>query len=525
MTEKKLPLIIYPLISGLLLWAAWPVSPFTFLIFFAFVPLLWLGRLVQRRSRYFFLTAVGMIIWNALTTWWIWNASPEGTVAAVFVNTVLMAFPWLIYHIVVNRSGVAAGTWAWLLAWMSYEYFHLQDWGLSWPWLTLGNVFAGQPSWVQWYEITGSSGGTFWVLLINILVFRLLTTPGKRKTYSIQIAVALLLPILISMVLTPSSDKNYTGGNNSIVVVQPNIDPYKEKFTGSLEMQVHRLIRASEGASDSTTSLVIWPETAIHTDAWEETIAENFFYYPLWDYMHRNPKIHIFSGINGFRRLDPKEKDRLSARRLEGSDIYYEAFNSAALMDADTNVQFYHKSRLVPGVEAVPGWASFLGPLLVELGGISGTYGTQEERSVLSTGDGVYKIAPAICYESIYGEFLTEYIRNGANLIAIITNDGWWGNTAGYKQHMEYARLRAIETRRWIARSANTGISCFIDPFGKVYEPQPWDIETAIRMKVPPQTKMTFFVSYGDLLSKTAAILLPLYLIFLFLSFRKSKKA
>jgi apolipoprotein N-acyltransferase len=120
-----------------------------------------------------------------------------------------------------------------------------------------------------------------------------------------------------------------------------------------------------------------------------------------------------------------------------------------------------------------------------------------------------YKIAPAICYESIYGEYMSKYIRNGANLICIITNDGWWKNTPGHKQHMNYARLRAIETGKWIARSANTGISCFIDPNGTVINPQPWDTAAAIKLNVPvfSSSKETFFVRQGDILSRVMLIL------------------
>ena len=122
-------------------------------------------------------------------------------------------------------------------------------------------------------------------------------------------------------------------------------------------------------------------------------------------------------------------------------------------------------------------------------------------RTSVQTENG-YTIAPAICYESIYGEFMSNYVRNGANLICIITNDGWWKKTPGHKQHMNYARLRAIETRTWVARSANTGISCFIDPYGNVFNPQPYNTAAAIKLTISRPVYKTFFVHYGDVLSK-----------------------
>ncbi len=114
-----------------------------------------------------------------------------------------------------------------------------------------------------------------------------------------------------------------------------------------------------------------------------------------------------------------------------------------------------------------------------------------------------FRLAPAICYESIYGEHLSRYFQKGANLLVIITNDGWWQNTPGHKQHWLYARLRALETRSWVVRSANTGISGFIDPKGKMIDPQPYGIQACIRQSIPLQaTDPTFFIRFGDILSK-----------------------
>jgi apolipoprotein N-acyltransferase len=167
---------------------------------------------------------------------------------------------------------------------------------------------------------------------------------------------------------------------------------------------------------------------------------------------------------------------------------------------------------LVPGVETLPKFLLFLGPVFEKFGGTAGGYATQKERTPVSTIN-QWVLAPAICYESIYGEYMSKYISNGANLITIITNDGWWGNTPGHKQHQLYARLRAIESRTWVVRSANTGISCFIDPAGTVIDPQPWWKEAAIKQNIPVQQSRTFFVRYGDLLSKAALLLTLLVII------------
>lgn len=155
----------------------------------------------------------------------------------------------------------------------------------------------------------------------------------------------------------------------------------------------------------------------------------------------------------------------------------------------------------------------FIDKWFEEFGGTTGGYASQKERTVLADPKSGFRFAPAICYESIFGEFLTQYIRNGANVIAIITNDGWWANTSGHKQHMHYARLRAIETRRWVVRSANTGISCYISPEGKIFDAQPWDKAASIKMNIQQADDFTFYVRYGDILSRIATGLALILLI------------
>jgi apolipoprotein N-acyltransferase len=168
--------------------------------------------------------------------------------------------------------------------------------------------------------------------------------------------------------------------------------------------------------------------------------------------------------------------------------------------------EIYHKSKFVPGAEALPTYLFFLNGWFDSFGAANGSYTPQDERAVFKTFNRSYAVAPAICYESIFGEFMAEYVRRGANMIAIITNDGWWGDTPGYRQHENYARLRAIETRKWVLRSANTGISCFIDPTGTIIDPQPWDKKTSIKMDIPTNSQQTFFVKHGDLISRIAIL-------------------
>jgi len=506
---KRIPSAVLAISSGVLLFAAWPVSPLTFLIFIAFIPLFWLEQQNPRRRAFFLWTYLAMLIWNVSTTWWIMNSTVPGGMAAMLANSLLMCIPWLAFYNIKRRMGAGVGYISFIVSWLTFEYVHL-NWELSWPWLTLGNVFAVSPGWVQWYEFTGTSGGSLWVLAINVLLFLLLKKQLSQKKFGVRIAAItiglLFFPLLLSYYVHQQRTIFQARTPNSIVAVQPNIDPYTKFESGQEQQQLDHLIRLTEATIDSNTKLVVWPETAIPLPIDESNVLQHPFLQPVYAMLRRHPNMRLLTGIEGFRFFDEAHKTKYS-RRYPDSQLYYDSYNSAALMDSNS-VQLYHKSKLVPGVETLPSFLNFLGKWFEQFGGTTGGYARQDERTVLIADNSNYKIAPAICYESIYGEFMTSYVRNGANLIAIITNDGWWSETPGYKQHMNYARLRAIETRKWIVRSANTGISCFIDPQGEVLDAQPWDKATAIKQHVPEVNgPRTFYVMNGDIISKIAIAL------------------
>jgi apolipoprotein N-acyltransferase len=540
---KKFQPILLSLISGLLFFIAWPMINITVAVFIAFIPLFIIEQKNYSGIKFFGLMYLALFTWNISTTWWIWNADMLGAWLAIIVNSLLMCIPLMGFRFMKKRFGSLIGYASFIIFWMSFEYLHLQDWGLSWPWLTIGNVFAGRTNWIQWYEYTGTSGGTLWVLLVNVLLFQLIKersssikaqgTRNKTQMRTIVIVSALLAtPIIVSLWINnnrsakhPTSDiTNQTSSN--IVVVQPNIDPYEKLSTGTFEAQLQQLIRLSEQQIDSNTTLLVWPETALYAPNGfdEASLQQNFFLNPLFAFLKRHPKLNLFTGIESYRVFS--ERISNDARPIDGTSNFYEVYNGSVLFDSSGPKQFYHKSMLVPGVETLPGFLKFLAPVFEKFGGTAGGYAKQDERTPINTTNG-YVIAPAICYESIYGEYMSKYVRSGANIIAVITNDGWWGNTPGYKHHMLYGKLRAIETRKWVLRSANTGISCFIDPVGNVFQPQPWWTATATKMHIPVNNQQTFFVRYGDLLSKLALILagiLILFAIYQTISARQRKK-
>jgi apolipoprotein N-acyltransferase len=196
----------------------------------------------------------------------------------------------------------------------------------------------------------------------------------------------------------------------------------------------------------------------------------------------------------------------LSATFYPHLNGYVDAFNAATLIENSGKIQFYHKSKLVPGVEQLPFKESlaFMKPLFAKFGGTTGGYGRQEEASVFYSQSGI-GAAPIICYESIWGAYVGDFVKQGAQFIAVITNDGWWGNTSGKDQHLAYAKLSAIESRRWVVRSANTGISGFINQKGDIVRKTKWWTADAINQEINLNEELTFYVKAGDYIAYLAS--------------------
>ncbi|GAA4031798.1 apolipoprotein N-acyltransferase [Hymenobacter glaciei] len=540
-------------LGGLLLcagWMPWPTVLTVPLLFVAWVPYLLLERrltlLGARKGRVFAHTYLMLLLWNALTTWWVSYASLPAGIAAVVLNALLMCLPLMAFRQTKKRLGYRWGYALLPVYWIAFEQLHLH-WDITWPWLTLGNGFAAAPAWVQWYEYTGFLGGSAWVWAVNLLVFTTMlkprsplafyertatglvetTTPASpsglarsdvkvRSSFALPV-LAIVLPIGISYLIGATYQEK--GPTEEVVVVQPNFDPYVEKFEGGpkfipYEEQLTRLLALSEQHLTPATKLIIWPETALEEPYWENTLESNPKIRRIREWLTRHPGVALLTGITTLGSYPNKEAASETARYRDDLG-YYDFFNSGAYFaDASARVVLYHKSRLVPGVEKVP-------PLLVslvshiDLGGTVGSVGSQPERTVYPAPANApaLRVAPVICYESIYGDFVNEYPRNGATLLGLFTNDAWWHDSPGYRQLLSYGQLRCIETRRDLARSANTGFTGFINQKGEITQREPAWVPTASRATVHLNDEVTFYARYGELIGRGAQLLAVLGLL------------
>lgn len=507
------------------MWLAWPPIKFTTpLLLVGLVPLLIaLERIIQsdnpKKGKRVFLTAgLTFLIWNTASIYWVYNAisAVNGPVVSFFVSLIpyglgalLMTFAfWLYYRLgrLVNKYIAYLGL---ICFYIAMEFLH-QSWDLAFPWMNLGNGLSGMHQLAQWYEYTGVYGGSFWILLSNIIAFEAFKAlkPGAtigfaRFKFIILWVVIIAAPIALSLTLYYEYEEKEVPVN--VVAVQPNIDPYK-KFGGiSAGEQLKILTHLSDSVAQPSTEYFIWPETAIPTESDEDRIRTSSEFLDAQKFLEKYKNGSIISGIESIKFYNDKQTP--SARQYDNS-TYVDNFNAALQIENSANVQFYHKSKLVPGVEKMPfpEALSVLAPVFEGFGGTVGGYGWQKDPQVFYSYGGVGAV-PVICYESIWGGWVAEAVKNGAQFIAIVTNDGWWGNTSGKDQHLLYAKLRAIETRRYVVRSANTGISCFINQKGDIIQQTKWWTRTAIKADINLNDDLTFYVRNGDFIPKILSVL------------------
>ena len=513
--------------SALLLCLAWPTTGFAPLLLIALLPLLFLEEKITNQKRkgqkvkLFKWSYLCFLIFNLLTTWWIYFASDWGMVMAVVCNSLFMATVFQLFHITRLKLGDKIGYLSLIFYWTAFEYLHL-NWALSWTWLNFGNCFATLTHWIQWYEYTGILGGTVWVLLCNIILFQVLQT---TEHFSYHKLTAWMLIVFIPIGISKNIEWRYKEvkkHTKNVVLIQPNIDPYNEKFSGmSSQEQLAKMLRIASSMIDSTSDYVVFPETALPDGIWEHELSRHPHIQTIRAFMQPYPKLNLVTGLVSNQLYRSGEKHSATARKFTDEDAYYDSYNTGMQLDSSRKIQLHHKSKLVIGVETLP--FTFLNAIAIKLGGASGSLGTQVSPSVFRSADST-GIAPVICYESIFGEYVTEYVKKGAQAIFIITNDGWWHDTPGYHQHCAYASLRAIETRRDIARSANTGISCFVNQLGEIMQPTSWWVEDAIQQKINLNNRLTFYVLHGDFIGAISAVAALLLLLLLSVNLLLKKK-
>lgn len=509
-----------------------------FLALFGIVPLLCMDRIatLTEKKRVWIYHYSAFVLWNAVTTFWVCNATIGGGIFAVLANSLQMSTIFGLFRLSKKKFTGTLPYIFLMVTWIAWERFYF-DAEISWPWLVLGNSFARTTWAIQWYEFTGSLGGSLWIWLSNLSIFGLLASlsDGSWSTWNMKaksaavigLAALLIAPPVISGVIGKEyKDSMHADEMLDVLIVQPNIDPYnkfqamtQDQQNAILEGMITKELEYRKNDSTAAPLLVLTPETFtsdIIVGQYERSRTWRRFTTLLESY----PNVNMLFGASAYDYINSQEAPSYTARDL-GHGLWVESHNSALMTDGSKRTEIFHKSKLVVAVEHTP-YPRFFCPIDNMLGGVMGRCVGQDEITLLDVEDIEGHKTPigcAVCYESVYGEYYTDYIRKGARAMTIITNDAWWGDTPGYRQHLSYAALRAIETRRAIARCANTGISAIISPSGEIMQPTPWWEQAVIKGQIPLRDDITFFVSHGDITGRVCSFIHWLLLLALIVRF------
>ena len=512
------------ILSALLLSAAWPINGFTFIIFGALIPLLFLENSIRLSDfkrkgllvfGYSYLT---FLLWNLLITWWLINSSLIGMLFANICNSFFYAIVFSCFSWAKTRLPDRSAYLFLIALWLAFEKLHL-SWDFSWTWLNLGNVFSENIYWIQWYEYTGVFGGSLWVLVINVWLFNVFKNhntilgykPLARKMIAPLIFIA--LPIAFSLYLYEKVEEG--SEDIKVLLLQPNIDPYNTKYSLTNSSFIDLWKKQVQPFYSDSLDYILSPETYFAEGYGEELREFNGtkLHEELQQELAKIPLTQYITGIQ-FYDLYAQEKAPSLTANLIRKGLWADYYNSALAEQSNEIFQIYHKSKLVVGVENMP-FKSVLKPLLgdvlLDFGGTVASRVTQKKRDVFSHTNSKLKAAPIICWESIFGEFVTGYVNEGATFLAVISNDAWWGETPGHKQLLSYTRLRAIETRRDIARSANTGISSIINAKGEIINQTSYNTKTTLSGKLSSRRNLTFYVRFGDIIARWSVFVAGLF--------------
>ena len=503
------------------------------------VPLLCMERIgticgIRRLWRWHY---AGFVLWNAFTTFWVCNATVGGGIFAILANSLQMSLVFGAFRL--SRK-VFRGTLPYIFfaaLWIAWEkaYFSAQ---ISWPWLTLGNSFARTLSLAQWYEFTGTLGGSLWIWASNLAVFGLMCclsdgsfsswNPKARAAALLAEPLILIIPAAISLHLWKAPIEE--GDKIEVAILQPDIDPY-HKFQRLSQSQQNAILeeqmrQALSGRDSSCTSplLLLAPETFTN-DVNAGDIKGGKTWNRFRNLLEGYPGVTLLFGASSIDIIESADRPSYTARPY-GEGIWLETHNSALTVDGSGHGGIFHKNKLVVGVEMTP-YPAFFCKIDDMLGGVMGRNIGQGEVSLLElrSPERNVRTGCAICYESIYGDYCREYVKAGAELMTVITNDAWWGDTPGYRQHLSYASLRAIELRRDIVRCANTGISALIDKHGRITAKTHWWEKEILRGEASLGSGETFFVRNGDIAGRICtlvAALLALALLTRLITVRKN---
>ncbi|OFY66348.1 MAG: apolipoprotein N-acyltransferase [Bacteroidetes bacterium RBG_13_42_15] len=423
---------------------------------------------------------IAALIWSTGTVYWIGWATVAGAIGTLIVYPIYFVLFALLLHWTLKFWGEKA-FWMTPVIWTAIEMITASG-QLAFPWNIIGYSQSYYRYPIQFASLTGVYGISIWIILINVLFYQVLKhRKGKFSRYIFSLIVLYLVPWIHGLFALP---ENRPEINRTVALIQGNIDPRKKwtpAFIDSNFVIYHDLTEQSHRFSPD---LIIWPETA--TPCY---LRYRYSYLQKVKDQIDSLNVPLLTGTPDYVWID---------------ENHFAVYNAALLLRPKSwEVELYYKQNLVPFSERVPfvDQIPFLYNLAARMDLDIGSYAPGHSTGIFSINPGTtnaFRFSTIICFESVFPYLVRKFMANGAQFLVIITNDGWFGNTAGPYQHAQMAIFRAIENRTWIARCANTGISMFIDPSGKVVSRTRLNQKSTLVHQIGLQDNRSFFNRHGE---------------------------
>jgi apolipoprotein N-acyltransferase len=507
------------LFSALLFSFSYATSPFSFFVYFAFIPLIQGLELSKTHKEAFKIGYIVGLIVNALVFYWIIYYKFDSYILIVILNPIQFAVFAYLYSLTKSLSHKAR-ILIFPFLWTFLEY--IREFGdLALNWLNIGYTQGNYIRLIQFADITGLNGIVFWICMINVILYNLIFKVIKFKYITINY-ILLILIFVIPLVYAqwPSSNEKV---KNEIYAtyLQPNVDSKLKWDKNQVDENISNLIKESKNILIKSYGLLIWPETAIPITIKE--LGHNK--YALKQFSEEN-NISIITGI----LVIDSSKSGLNSK-----------YNGALLVSSNRSEnQLYHKINLVPVEETLPfrQLYDFIIPnSILNNYYIEGTNETvflvnlqifevkyhQHERDSIEIIEMIrpVKFSTVICFESSFSSFVREFVNNGAEFIVVITNDEWFGYSTQSVQHLITSRFRAIENRKSIVHCSNAGISSFIDFNGKFYGTSELLVKSSSTQLIQLHDEVTLFNRFGDWIGKLSIIFILITFIVIFYKHKK----
>ena len=474
--------LVYPAVSGLIMAAAFPPVPLGFLACLSLIPLFPSAKNLSGRSAFGAGFVQGLVFYGA-TIYWIAWITPPGMAGAIFYMSLFRGlFVW-VWSFILQRSS-RFGLWLTPFLWVGIEYVNsLSDMGFSWT--LLGHAQADYLPLIQFAEATGVYGISFWVVLVNVVVLMLWQSRHRGKWIGVLVSV-FVLPLAFGVwrLSEPVPE-----GDLSVALVQQNIPPTEKSHWG-FDHNFDHIKPLTIQAKETGAKLVVWSEAAL--PAYFQSSVHR-------TYQARTQALVDSLGTYLYMGANRYEEDPVRDRRYNSSFLF---------TPGGDHLPYYDKVKLVPFGERAPfpKLLSFLREIRWSGAGyVSGDFESGKVRTVFEIPGG--KFSGMICFDSVFPWMARELTVAGAEFLVVITNDGWFGRTSGPYQHAEMAVFRAIENRRSVIRCANTGVSMFIDPYGRRLQESEIFVEAILHENVVRRTDLSIYARFGDLFSQLCLVM------------------